>query len=145
MGTMDEIKKLLDGVKKYSDGKILGFPGSETLPVAREAFNIAMKLNSNAINLHFRGKICEERKGEKEKESIAFAPIHQMERELLAWLTMLLYKQGNTYRTIEKVVKDCKDYQDVWGYMTGGGTESNIFALWVARNYFQEKFHCKSI
>lgn len=145
MSTMDEIKRQLDRLKKYRDGKILGFPGSEPLTIAREAFSYAMEFNPNAIGLHY-GKIQQER--ERDRESEVFGPIHEMECHVLRWLAELLYeKDGNNKQSGEgnKESSGEGNKDRIWGYITSGGTESNIFSLWVARNYFQQKFKNKPI
>jgi len=124
MNTMDEIKKLLNKVKKYHDGEILGFPGSVPLEIAKEAFNLAMEINSNAIMLHFKGKSLEETSGGKESE--AFAPIYQMEIELLMWITVLF--QGEKGKTLKEIKEEWKD-KNVWGYMTSGGDRKQYFCF----------------
>jgi|GEM_PF-5843100 len=133
--TLDEIKKRLEELKKYRDGRIIGFPGSEPLPIAMEAFTYSMAFNPNAIMLHFKGYPLE--KTSEEKESGAFAPINTMEVELLMWITSLLY--GEKGKSIEQVVEDWKNEKPVWGYMTGGGDRKQYLCFMGCEKLFSEE------
>ena len=57
----------------------------------------------------------------------SFAGTHQIEREVLEVLAVDIFK--------------CKS--DFDGYMATGGTEANIQALWVYRNFFKNNFKAK--
>jgi glutamate/tyrosine decarboxylase-like PLP-dependent enzyme len=58
----------------------------------------------------------------------AFAGTHQIERELIAICA-------------EEIFKGDKGEQD--GYVAPGGTEANIQAMWIYRNYFIKEFGAK--
>ena len=45
---------------------------------------------------------------------------HKMEREVIAWFKSIL-RAGNG---------------DIWGYVTGGGTEGNMYGIYLARELF---------
>ena len=121
-------------VKKYQGKKIFGFPGSYPLEignedyifkVAEKAYSYALKYNANAIELHHNPWAEVKSYEDSDLEDRVFWEYHEMEKELVKWIIGLL--NGDP----------CK----IYGYVSTGGTNSNIEAFWTARNYFQSKYN----
>jgi tyrosine decarboxylase / aspartate 1-decarboxylase len=123
LSLLDHLEKLLYGLtsKSYQSGDIFGFPGA-LLPVFTViASLIGLFFNPNNIQLHWGdGEHVESCKLERD----TFSVFHQLEREFLSWLAELF----NT------------DEKSAYGYVTTGGTESNIYAMWTMRNHFRNVF-----
>lgn len=112
-----------EGLRWYQEGDILGFPGSYPLEIAREVFEHIMRLNPNNIMLHAKPSTFE--KDKEERERGAFGPYQDMEREVISMLANLL--GGNNSKG------------NISGYITSGGTEANIYGIWLGRNLILAK------
>lgn len=121
--TSDQIKsKVFDTLNKnvnYRKQPILGIPGSyldtevfyEDAPfLANAPFLSTLIANPNHIGCHTMGKADKIFKGTQE-----------LEKELIGLCA-------------EQIFNGEKDGQD--GYVASGGTEANIEAMWIYRNYF---------
>jgi len=107
--------------RTYQEGTILGFPGTYPLPISSRTFNYVMEFNPNNIMLHAKASTIQPQAEAKERG--AFAPYHEFEREVIAMLGTLLGGNPGGFS----------------GYITSGGTEANIYALWLARNWILKK------
>ena len=103
----------------YQDRKVLGVPATrldqkvfydDPLLMQDAPFLTALTQNPNHIGCHTLG----------ESEHF-FAGTQQIERELIGICA-------------EDILKGSPDQQD--GYVAAGGTEANIQAIWIYRNYF---------
>ncbi len=125
--TQEEIKtRIFSALKKnvyYKEEHILGVPGShldekvfpqEDVPFITDApFISTLVHNPNHIGCHTLGK----------SESF-FSGTQEIERELIEICAV-------------DILKGKPQQQD--GYVASGGTEANIQALWVYRNYFKQE------
>ncbi len=128
--TDDEIKetvfKALAENTNYLEENILGVPGSyldekvfnHDAPFLKDApFLSTMLHNPNHIGCHTIGK----------SESF-FAGTHQLEKELIEICAV-------------DICKGKKGEHD--GYVASGGTEANMQAIWIYRNFFQQTQQAK--
>ena len=126
----EEIRKVIfDALKanvNYYETDILGIPAShldnkvfyQDAPFLKEApFLSTLIHNPNHIGCHTLGK----------SESF-FEGTHQIERDLIAICA-------------EDILQGEPDAQD--GYVASGGTEANMQAIWIYRNFFIEEFNAK--
>lgn len=122
----ERIFNALDKNLNYRNEPILGLPATylDTLefyddaPFLKDApFITSLIENPNHIGCHTLVQSEE-----------AFAGTHQIERELIAICA-------------EEIFKGEKGQQD--GYVAPGGTEANIQAMWIYRNYFIKEFGAK--
>ena len=122
----DRVNAALAANINYSDDHLLGIPASylddkvfnSDAPFLKDApFLTAMVYNPNHIGCHTLGT--------SEKY---FAGTQEIERELIAILS-------------EDIFKGMPSQQD--GYVASGGTEANIQAVWIYRNYFETEFKAK--
>ncbi len=111
----------------YSDEAVLGVPASYLDPKVFNAdapflddapYMTSMVKNPNHIGCHTIG----------ESEAY-FSGTQELEREVIRICA-------------EDILKGEKNAQD--GYIAAGGTEANLQALWVFRNYFQKKFQASN-
>ncbi len=122
-----EIKQLVFGALKsnvnYRNGFIIGIPGthldskvfSEEMSFVREApYLSTLVQNPNHIGCHTLG----------DSESY-FEGTQGLEREVIRICS-------------ENIL--CADPETVDGYVATGGTEANLQAIWIYRNYFMEVF-----
>jgi len=125
--SVEEIKKRVSSHLKeninYHTHKVLGLPGSyldsrvfpASAPFLEDApFLNAMLVNPNHIGVHTLG----------EAESY-FQGTQKLEQEVVKICA-------------EDILQGTPDGQD--GYVAAGGTEANLQAIWVFRNYFMEKY-----
>ena len=121
-----EIKqRVFDALKNnvnYRNGSVLGIPGthldskvfSEELSFVREAPYLSTLVhNPNHIGCHTLG----------DSESY-FEGTHELEREVIRICS-------------ENIL--CAEPDSIDGYVATGGTEANLQAIWIYRNYFMEK------
>lgn len=122
----EHIFNALDKNLNYRNEPILGLPATylDTLefyndaPFLKDApFITSLIENPNHIGCHTLVQSEE-----------AFAGTHHIERELIAICA-------------EEIFKGEKGQQD--GYVAPGGTEANIQAMWIYRNYFIKEFGAK--
>lgn len=120
---MTRIKNALSENVNFSKDISLGFPASkldgkvfyDDAPFLKEAPTLqTFVANPNHIGCHTLGR----------SESV-FKGTQQLEREVLEALAIDVFKSE----------PDAFD-----GYISPGGTEANIQALWVYRNYFQQTY-----
>lgn len=118
----EEVFKALEENVSYTDKSILGVPASylndkvfnQDVSFLKDApFLKALVQNPNHIGCHTLG----------ESESF-FAGTHAIEKELIEICAV-------------DILKGEKGAQD--GYIASGGTEANIQAIWIYRNYFQQE------
>lgn len=104
----------------YQEGSLLGFPGTVPLSIAHDAFEYVMRFNPNNIQMHAKLVTMEEEEGptSQDKERGAFHVYNELEREAIAMMVDLMGGEPGKFS----------------GYIASGGTEANIYALWVARN-----------
>ena len=127
----DEIKyavfKALSENINYREKPILGIPGTyldseefyEDAPFLKDApYLSALIANPNHIGCHTLG----------DTGSSLFKGTQQIEIDLIKICA-------------EEILKGNKDEQD--GYVAPGGTEANIQAMWIFRNYFVKEFGAK--
>jgi len=118
------IKVALEKNVNFSNDASLGYPASkldgrvfnEEVPFLKDAPVLqAFLANPNHIGCHTLGT--------SEK---AFEGTHEIEREVLEVVAVDIFKANlNSYD----------------GYIAPGGTEANIQALWIYRNYFLKKYN----
>lgn len=117
------VSQALDQNVNYRDKTILGVPASHldekvfygNAAFLKDApFLSTMIYNPNHIGCHTLG----------ESESF-FIGTQQIERELIGLVA-------------EDIMKGAPDGQD--GYIASGGTEANIQAAWIYRNYFMQEY-----
>ncbi len=123
----ERIFEALDKNKSFFDTPLLGVPASHldskvfshSMPFLQDApFLTAMIHNPNHIGCHTLG----------ESESF-FRGTHELEREAIRICA-------------EDIFKGAPDQQD--GYVSSGGTEANIQAVWVYRNLYMKKYGATS-
>lgn len=128
--SQEEIKtiifKALEGNVNYNNQHVLGIPASyldekvfnQDVSFVKDApFISTLIQNPNHIGCHTLGK----------SESF-FQGTHEIEKELIELCAVDILK-GEPYA------------QD--GYVASGGTEANIQAIWIYRNYFMSEFSAK--
>ena len=122
-----EIKeKIFSSLKKnvnYQEESIIGLPASylDEKVFSQDKFNLtdapflySLLSNPNHIGCHTIG----------ESESY-FAGTHELEKEVISICSQSILKGGD---------------EEFDGYVASGGTEANMQAIWIYRNYFvQEK------
>lgn len=126
----EKIKEIVFGALKnnidYRDKKVLGLPGSyldsevfyDDAPFLSEAPYLSTLLaNPNHIGCHTLN----------ESES-AFAGTQAIERDLIKICAEQLFEGGD-------------EHYD--GYVASGGTEANIQAVWILKQYFEQEFSAK--
>jgi glutamate/tyrosine decarboxylase-like PLP-dependent enzyme len=122
----EEVFKALEENVSYTDKSILGVPASylndkvfnQDVSFLKDApFLKALVQNPNHIGCHTLG----------ESESF-FAGTHAIEKELIEICAV-------------DILKGEKGAQD--GYIASGGTEANIQAIWIYRNYFQQELQAQ--
>jgi tyrosine decarboxylase/aspartate 1-decarboxylase len=126
----DELKeKVFNSLKQnvsYTDKNLLGVPASyldeKVFPKDHSLLKDAPFLstlveNPNHIGCHTFG----------ESESF-FAGTHQIEKELIEICASDIFGAEN---------------DSIDGYVASGGTEANIEAIWIYRNYFMYDFNAK--
>ncbi|MES2566869.1 MAG: aminotransferase class V-fold PLP-dependent enzyme [Bacteroidota bacterium] len=111
----------------YRSEKILGIPGTfldtnifyDDAPFLKDApFLSTLIANPNHIGVHTFGDEHED----------FFKGTQEIEKDLIKICAEeIFYAEPNTYD----------------GYVASGGTEANIEALWIYRNYFKEEFKAK--
>ena len=115
MGTNDILKSVSQFLGEnidYTDGNVLGFPGTPPLPIAVQAYTLALPGHPNNITMHTQA-VSED----------GFVGTQEAERQVLAMVADLLGA----------------DYDEIDGYISSGGTEANITALWIGRNIHYTK------
>lgn len=122
----EEVFKALEENVSYIDKSILGVPASylndkvfnQDVAFLKDApFLSALVQNPNHIGCHTLGK----------SESF-FKGTHAIEKELIEICAV-------------DILKGEAGAQD--GYIASGGTEANIQAIWIYRNYFQQKLNAQ--
>lgn len=122
----EKVFKALEENVSYINKPILGVPASylndkvfnQDVAFLKDApFLSALVQNPNHIGCHTLGK----------SESF-FRGTHAIEKELIEICSV-------------DILKGEKGMQD--GYIASGGTEANIQAMWIYRNYFQQEFSAK--
>lgn len=125
----DRVFKALDQNRNYDSDYILGIPGSylDTSQFHRDAdfladapFLSTFINNPNHIGCH----TLTEDKGED-----LFRGTQQMEIELI--------------RLVSEEIMHAPE-KSIDGYVSPGGTEANIQALWIYRNYYKKEFRAKN-
>lgn len=118
----DALKNNID----YRDKKVLGLPGSyldsevfyDDAPFLSEAPYLSTLLaNPNHIGCHTL----------TESET-AFAGTQAIERDLIQICAQQLFQGGNAHYD---------------GYVASGGTEANIQAVWILKQYFEQEYDSK--
>ena len=130
--TSEEIRKrvfeALDQNINYTQKTVIGIPASyldekvfnQDASFLKDApFLTSLLKNPNHIGCHTLGS----------SESF-FAGTQAIERELIAWCAVDILKG--------------KTAEDFDGYVASGGTEANLQAIWIYRNYFQKEKQLKS-
>lgn len=114
----------LKGNVNYQEESIIGLPASflDEKVFSQDKFNLAeapylfsLLSNPNHIGCHTIG----------ESESY-FAGTHELEKEVISICSQSILKGGE---------------EEFDGYVASGGTEANMQAIWVYRNYFVEKYN----
>lgn len=126
----EEIKKIvfdaLDKNINYDKSNILGIPASylddkvfhqDTSFLKDAPFISALVNNPNHIGCHTLGK-----------SEPFFSGTHAIEKELIEMCAVDILKG---------------DFEEQDGYVASGGTEANIQAIWIYRNYFRNKLGAK--
>ena len=125
----DRVSEALAENTNYKADPILGVPATyldeeefyADAPFLEDApYLRTLIANPNHIGCH----TLEEKKGQG-----IFKGTQELERTLIKLIA-------------EEIFQGEKDKQD--GYVATGGTEANIEALWIYRNYFQKEFGAKS-
>jgi len=123
----ERINQAIDANNNYGQGDILGAPGtyldreefSPDAPFLNTApFLKALINNPNHIGCHTMGK----------ESSPIFKGTQKLERELINLCAEEIFQA---------------EKQTVDGYVASGGTEANIEALWIYRNYFIKEYNAK--
>lgn len=113
--------------KSYIEQNVLGVPASyldskvfsqDDAILNNAPFLSALVNNPNHIGCHTKGS----------SESF-FSGTHEIERDVIRICS-------------EDILKGKQDEFD--GYVASGGTEANIQAIWIYRNYFQQEFDAKN-
>ena len=130
--TSNEIKqhvfKALDQNINYSEKTVIGIPASyldekvfnQDASFLKDApFLSSLIKNPNHIGCHTLDS----------SESF-FAGTQAIEKELISWCAVDILKGENA--------------TDFDGYVASGGTEANLQAIWIYRNYFQKEKGCSS-
>lgn len=121
---IEEVNKALNDNMSFKTKKILGIPASyldeeqfyDDAPFLEDSpFLATLIANPNHIGCHTLGETSEP----------FFKGTQQLERELIQICAEEIF-QGET------------NQQD--GYVASGGTEANIEAMWIYRNYFKREF-----
>lgn len=121
------VSEAIKSNNNYAHGGILGTPASyldkeefsPDVPFLQDAPYLKTLINNpNHIGCHTIDQ----------KSSPIFKGTHQIERELIKLCS-------------EEIFKASKNSVD--GYVASGGTEANIEALWIYRNYFMEEYLAK--
>jgi tyrosine decarboxylase / aspartate 1-decarboxylase len=118
----DSIGKALHTNISYRNNKIMGVPGSALSPhiITPELVQGDPMLSVMLENPNHIGCLTIE----KESESF-FSGTHQLECEAIKLCA-------------EEIMQGLPNQQD--GYIAGGGTECNLEAMWIFRNYFIQNF-----
>ena len=120
-----EVFKALEGNLNYRTKKVLGIPGTfldaenfyEAPFLEKAPFLKTLVQNPNHIGCHTLG----------ESETV-FAGTQQVEKDVIRICA-------------EEILQGEPQAQD--GYIASGGTEANIQAMWLYRNYFQREYGAK--
>lgn len=125
--THDKMKSIVfDALKHnldYRENKVLGLPASyldpevfyDDAPFLKDApFLTALIANPNHIGCHTLN----------ESES-AFEGTHKIEKELIDLCAQQIFEGGA---------------EEFDGYVASGGTEANIQAIWILKNYYMQEF-----
>jgi len=125
--THDKMKSIVfDALKHnldYRENKVLGLPASyldpevfyDDAPFLKDApFLTALIANPNHIGCHTLN----------ESES-AFEGTHKIEKELIDLCAQQIFEGGT---------------EKFDGYVASGGTEANIQAIWILKNYYMQEF-----
>jgi tyrosine decarboxylase / aspartate 1-decarboxylase len=122
----DLIVKALNTNVSYRNNKIMGVPGSALSPhiITPELVQGDPLLSVMLENPNHIGCLTIE----KESESF-FSGTHQLECEAIKICA-------------EEIMQGLPNQQD--GYIAGGGTECNIEAMWIFRNYFIQNFRSQT-
>jgi glutamate/tyrosine decarboxylase-like PLP-dependent enzyme len=122
----DLIIKALNTNVSYRNNKIMGVPGSALSPhiITPELVQGDPLLSVMLENPNHIGCLTIE----KESESF-FSGTHQLECEAIKICA-------------EEIMQGLPNQQD--GYIAGGGTECNIEAMWIFRNYFIQNFRSQT-
>lgn len=119
------VNEAINENNNYAHGGILGAPGSyldreefsPDVPFLQEApFLKTLINNPNHIGCHTLG----------EKSSPIFKGTQQIERELIELCSVEIFQA---------------EPKSIDGYVASGGTEANIEALWIYRNYFMQEYN----
>lgn len=129
--TFEEIKStIIDALElnvDYKNGQIIGLPGShlDEKVFSRDTFNLletpflhSLLLNPNHIGCHTLGS----------SESF-FKGTQELEKEVISICAQEILKGGE---------------EQFDGYVAAGGTEANMQAVWVYRNFYQVKRNASS-
>lgn len=115
----DALKNNLD----YKDNQVLGLPASyldsevfyDDAPFLKDApFLTALIANPNHIGCHTLSE-----------SEAAFTGTHKIEKELIDLCSKEIFEGGE---------------DDFDGYVASGGTEANIQAMWILKNYYMKEF-----
>lgn len=127
----DKMKRIVtDALKQNLDFReraVLGLPASyldpevfyDDAPFLKDApFLTALIANPNHIGCHTLNE-----------SEAAFEGTHKIEKELIDLCAKEIFKGGE---------------QEFDGYVASGGTEANIQAMWILKNYYLQKFGAKT-
>ncbi|MAY84872.1 MAG: aspartate aminotransferase family protein [Flavobacteriales bacterium] len=123
----ERINQAIEANNNYGQGDILGPPGTyldreefrpdapflDTAPFLKTLIN-----NPNHIGCHTLGK----------ESSPIFKGTQEIERELIELCAEEIFQA---------------DRKSIDGYVASGGTEANIEAMWIYRNYFSQEYNAK--
>ena len=109
---MDRLFRAKAKIINYKTDLVVGFPGTTPHSVAIKAFKMFLSCHPNNICTHT-----------SEESEIGFLGTQELERETIFMMAELLGVKNNA----------------VHGYISSGGTESNIMGILAAREYLEEK------
>lgn len=125
MNNKQIVKFIQKGIRKESKinkRNVLGRPWSETPPLATKVYGLIRKYNYNNIMMHLSGYRLDNKNREPKivpDYSGTFNFSRYIEKQLIVNIAKFLNLK---FRLLS-------------GYFTTGGTESNIYSLWLARNW----------
>lgn len=125
MNSKQIIKFIQKGIQKetkINKRRVLGRPWSETDPIATIVYRLVRKYNYNNIMMHLSDYAADSK-----KEEVYAYPDYSGTFNFSRYIEK---------RLIIEVAKFLRlKFRLLSGYFTAGGTESNIYSLWVARNW----------
>jgi tyrosine decarboxylase/aspartate 1-decarboxylase len=114
---LSRIEMCLKKERKISERRVLGRAWAPQDPFSVAVYGYVGRHNFNNILMHQRGKLPTKKLNRAYTGTFNFS--RDIERELIAKITVLLRLS----------------FTSVAGYVTSGGTEGNIYAMWSARNW----------